>query len=438
MTSPTVALTLALLSTVPSGFGPEVDGQGHVYAALEAGPLSFPSGTRGGGQDFFAQIAPRLTFLSGDDFALSLGAPLRFRLVDAAPAQKSLDYGGTLRREDWDSRSDYAQVIDQLRIGSANTPVSVLAGALDDVTLGLGHLVSHYDNRMDPNYHPMGAMLVANAPTVRLEALASDLLAARLFAADVRLDLGRVFGGGQSVQDRFFLSVSGLQDFSKEELETSTLTAMQVEGEAVLYAEDAQQVGLYAGVGTRFQSERDNPPVGAVAGVSAEGMLPQVKFRGKVEARRQGDGFRQGIIGPSYEVARFSDTGLTQPGIATAQLPIGYSVYFEGGLDVLRNEDGVAWLTARADGEHYNFGRTDLDGALTFRTADQKAAGTFRVSMVGLGEDTRYHLEGELRCRLGPSLYALASGGTVFFPQADDTLARGAFASVGIGADLWK
>lgn len=434
MMGPSVALALALLSAVPSGFGPEADGQGHFRAALEVSPLSFPSGTPGGGQDFFAQLSPLLTFMSGDDFSLSLGAPLRFRLVDAAPAQKAQDYGYGLRREDWDSRSDKAQIVDRLRVGNPNSPVYVLAGALDDVTMGLGHLVSHYDNRLNPNYHPMGALLIGNAPTVRVEALASDLLAARLFAGDVRLDLGRMIGGQEGPQDRYFLSVGAVQDFSQAELDTAKLTAMQLEGEAVVYDQDAQQVGLYAGLGTRFQGE--NPPLGAVVGVSAEGKLPQVKFSGKVEARRQGQGFRQGIIGPTYEVARFSDTGLTQPGIGTAQLPIGYSVYLEGALDVLRDGDGIAWLTARADGEHYDFGRTDLDGALTFRTADQKAAGTFRVSMVGLGEDTRYHLEGELRCRLGASLYALASGGTVFFPQADETLARGAFASLGIGADF--
>lgn len=431
----TLALTLALLATVPSRFGPEPDGKGHVVAALELSVLSFPSGTTGGGQDFFAELSPLLTFTGGDDFSFSLGAPLRLRLFDAAPDQKATDYGQLLRREDWDTRSDYGQLLQSLRINHPDSTLYLQAGALEDVSLGRGHLVSHYDNRLNPNYHPLGTLLVANGKTVRLEALASDVLAARLFAADVRLDLGRLIGGAETTAgDRYFLSVSAVQDFAQMELKTDTLTAMELEAEARVYDQDQQQVALYLGAGTRFQGE--NPPLGGVFGVVAEGRLPQVKFSGKVEARHQGEGFRQGIVGPSYEVARFSDTGLHNLGIAEAQLPQGFSFYLEGALDVLRDDNGVAWLTARADGEHFDFGRTDLDGALTFRSADQQAAGTFRVSMIGLGEDTRYHLEGELRYRLVTSLYAVATGGTLFFPQADASLARGAFASLGIGADF--
>lgn len=428
------ALTFALLAAVPSRFSPELDGQGHFVAALEAAPLSFPSGTKGGGQDFFAELSPLISVIAGDDFSFSLGAPLRLRLFDAAPDQKDRDYGGILRREDWDSRSDYGQLLQSLRVGNPNSPVYLHAGALDDVSLGRGHLVSHYDNRINPNYHPLGARFIANTRTVRLEGLAADVLAARLFAADVRLDMGQILAGEQGPQDRYFVSVGAVQDFGDAELTTEDLTALELEGEAVVYDKEAQKVGLYLGVGTRFQGE--NPPLGGVLGLAAEGRLPQVRFSGKVEARRQGGGYRNGIVGPSYEVARFSDTGLANPGIATAQLPTGFSLYLEGALDVLRDDNGLAWITARADGEHYDFGRTDLDGALTFRSADQQAAGTFRVSMIGLGEDTRYHLEGELRYRLGPSLYALATGGTVFFPQPDETLARGAFASLGIGADF--
>lgn len=432
---PTAALALALLAAVPSRFSPDPDGKGHFIAALEASALAFPSGTLGGGQDLFADLSPRLTFVAGDDFSFSLGAPLRLRLFDAAPDQKAQDYGQILRREDWDTRSDYGQLLDSLQIGNPSSPVYVEAGALDDVSLGRGHLVTHYDNRLNPNYHPLGTLLVANGKALKLEALASDLLAARLFAADLRLDMGRLIGGAETTAgDRYFLSVSAAQDFGQVELKTDPLTAMELEGEVRVYDQDQQQVGLYLGVGTRFQGK--DPPLGGVVGVAAEGRLPQVRFSGKVEARRQGDGFRQGLVGPSYEIARYSDTGLSNPGIAQVQLPTGFSFYLEGALDVLRDDNGVAWLTARADGEHFDFGRTDLDGALIFRTADQQAAGTFRVTMVGLGEDTRYHLEGELRYRLATSLYGVATGGTVFFPQPNDRLARGAFASLGIGADF--
>lgn len=40
--------------------------------------------------------------------------------------------------------------------------------------------------------------------------------------------------------------------------------------------------------------------------------------------------------------------------------------------------------------------------------------------------------------RLVASVYAVGSGGTVFFPQADGTLARGFFGNAGLGIDFEK
>lgn len=42
----------------------------------------------------------------------------------------------------------------------------------------------------------------------------------------------------------------------------------------------------------------------------------------------------------------------------------------------------------------------------------------------------------EARYRFAPSWYAVASGGTVFFPQPDGSLVRGVDAGLGLGADF--
>ncbi len=59
-----------------------------------------------------------------------------------------------------------------------------------------------------------------------------------------------------------------------------------------------------------------------------------------------------------------------------------------------------------------------------------------RAALVGFPDAPRFAISAEGRYRFAPSLYALASGGNVFFPQAEGGLVRGWFASIGVGADL--
>jgi hypothetical protein len=60
--------------------------------------------------------------------------------------------GGLVRREDWDSLSDWGQLVRGLKLGSDSAPVAVWFGGLENYSLLSGHLVRRYSNRLNPDY----------------------------------------------------------------------------------------------------------------------------------------------------------------------------------------------------------------------------------------------------------------------------------------------
>jgi hypothetical protein len=119
-------------------------------ARMEIAPLAFFPRSDGGEAEGFVQLEPTLILDGGPEFGLSLGAPVRFRA-----------WGGTglVRREDWDSLSDFGQVVRGLKLGSNDAPVGVWFGALESYSLLSAHLVRRYSNRSNPDYHPAGGFL---------------------------------------------------------------------------------------------------------------------------------------------------------------------------------------------------------------------------------------------------------------------------------------
>lgn len=387
-------------------------------AALEASALSFPSGTTGGGQDLFAALLPLFAIDGGDELGFELGATLRLRLFDNPPEQKPTDYGHLLRKEDWDEPSDFGQLLRELRIGGDASVVSLRAGPLNDVTLGSGHLLSRYSNALNPNYHPAGAVLSLQLPLLRLQVLASDVLAARLFAAELSADLGRIFSSNPDRFDRFQLALSGAYDAGLAGGSSPSVGLMQVDFSAAVYR--AEEVKLFAitGAGTRLGAVGESG-FGALLGLLADGKVSETELSGRLEVRKQSRGFRHGFFSADYELARFSATGLSREPLAAQVLPDSASVAAELRVTLPPKSEGLAApLSLGVGAERFFWGRTDLDGSATSALLDGKLAVTARLAVTGLQTAApRYFLEAEARLRVLAALYVLGSGGTVFFPE---------------------
>ncbi|WP_224368944.1 hypothetical protein [Hyalangium versicolor] len=402
---------------------------------FEMGPLSLPSGTPGGGQDIFAQAFPFARLDHGESFGIELGAPLRFRLIDAEPKQTADDYGGYLRHEDWDTPSDLGQLLRDLRIGRDDNVANLRAGPLQAFTLGEGHLVDRYDNQLSANYHPAGAILTVNVGPTRVQAMASDVLATRLFAGEVRLDIGRLASDQDKHYDRYHAIAAVAHDFGRVgEERTEAITAVLAGGDAALYKGEHLQFFAIGGAGTRVDA--GSPNIGGFGGFSIRGNTGRVDISGRVEGRYEGGNFRFGLFGPSYELARYSATGLHEPPLAEERMDQNLAGYAELKLSVGSGADDEMNASATAAVEHFTIGRTDTDFTLGLRFPGGKTLATARVIVVGIGAQPRYSAHAELRQRILDWLYVWGAGGTVHFPQADGSLVHGYTAGAGAGVDF--
>ncbi len=417
--------------------GPRESGSTHFRGALELLAETFPSGTPGGAQDLFGVVSPALGFDGGEDFGFALGAVLRLRLFDDPPAQKALDFGGLLRREDWDQLSDYGQVLRQLRIGREGGGLSLEAGALDGYTLGHGHLVSRYTNQLNPDYHPAGATAEVVVGPTRTQLLASDLLGARLFGLELSADMARILGDNPNAFDRYHLAFSFVHDVGEAGYRAPPLSLLHLDFDLSLHKDEKLQVMAFAGIGSRvFVPSSD---LGGVVGLGADGQSGALQASGKLELRKQSGGFRQGMVGPVYELSRFAGLGFTGAPLAEEQLPNGFSGFGEisvasAGPAVKQGRASRMAFTASL--EHFSWGRSDFDAQLSIDAREGRGSGALHVSVVGLGQLPRYLFTGEARLRFAPALYAVVTAGTVFFPQPDSSLVRGLFGGLGLGADF--
>ncbi|RKI46977.1 hypothetical protein D7X55_36930, partial [Corallococcus sp. AB049A] len=139
---------------------------------VEATTLSFLPRAGMGTNEGFLQVEPTLILDGGAEFGLNLGTPVRLRLWGGG------GNAGFVRREDWDSLSDWGQLVRGLKLGSDTTPVGVWLGALEDYSLLSAHLVRRYWGRAGGRAPSVTlAHLDATAVVLRRPGLEAHLLA---------------------------------------------------------------------------------------------------------------------------------------------------------------------------------------------------------------------------------------------------------------------
>ncbi|MBZ4335846.1 hypothetical protein [Corallococcus sp. AS-1-12] len=397
---------------------------------VEATTLAFLPRVGVGSSEGFLQVEPTLILDGGAEFGLNLGAPVRLRLWGGGGD------AGFVRREDWDSLSDWGQLVRGLKLGSDAAPVGVWLGALEDYSLLSAHLVRRYSNRTNPDHHPAGGFLTGTAGPLYMEAFASDVLGARLMGAEVALDVGRVLLGAAQSPGGYSLAVSAVHDWGRAGGRAPSVTLAHLDATAVVLRRPGLEAHLLAGWGGR-------PGVGgawgAVLGMGADAVASAWDVSVRLEARRQQGGFRQGFFGPDYELARFQSVGTEGVPLASVPLPDGSSLQAEArvGWDAVDYRGLQRHLMVSLSAEAFSWGRLDADGRVAVQLLERSLEVAVKGLGVGLGQPgARYLGAAEARWRvMEGTLYAVATGGTLLFPVGDGTLRPGAFASVGLGVD---
>jgi hypothetical protein len=435
---------VSVLQQVPKVYvdpanAPPVEEGVHFHTALEAGGLALSEGSASGGLDVFGVARPRLSVKGGEEFEFELGAALRLRLLDLEPLETGGDYGGRLRREDWDERSDFGQILRELRIGRDDGHFQLRAGGFSSYSLGAGWLVNRYHNRLSPDYHPAGGNFTAYLGPTRVELFASDVVAARLFAGELRVDLGRILSG-QEAAGRFLFSLDVAHDFGEAGGKTPPLSGASAGLQVGVLENETLQLWVQAAAGARADTLIESvPDYGAALGVVVASQLEEVALTGRLEARRQGGRFRFGFFGAGYELGRFSGVGLSEQPLAEEVLPATFSGYGELAATMSPGGPEDLELRASASGEYFvSTGRVDADVVLLAHLPGGKTKAELRAILTDLTGKPRYSVSAEVSHRFLPAFYGLFMGGTQHYPQANGSLARGFSAGLGLGVDFQR
>ncbi|HZI14864.1 MAG TPA: hypothetical protein VE153_31130, partial [Myxococcus sp.] len=279
---------------------------------------------------------------------------------------------------------------------------------------------------LHPDYHPAGAFLVASTGPLQAELFTSDVLAARLVGAEV---------GVSALAGRAGLSLSVAHDFGASEARSPPVTLVHTDASVALLMRKGLEVHVLGGAGVRPQAP--GLAWGALAGLAVETLSDTLELGGRLEARVRRGGFQQGFFGPDYELSRLQAPGAVAP-VAQTPFPEGYSFFGElvVGWDGLHLDHAQRRLQLSVAAEVSGSGRVDADARVTGWLARRRVGVALAALAVGVGQPgARGALSGEVRWYLGRRLYALAQGGTRFFPTGGAIWRTGAFLAMGLGAE---
>jgi hypothetical protein len=400
----------------------------HYLTRLEATTWMLLPRDGAGREEGYVQVVPTVIIDGGVEFGVHVGAPVRLRLWGEG--------SGVVRREDWDSLSDWGQLVRGLKLGSDFSPLAGWFGGLEDYTLLSGHLVRRYSNRANPDYHPAGGFLIGTLGPVYTHAFASDVLGARLMGTEFSLDIEHVLFGQPREPGCYTLALSAVHDWGRAGGRAPSMTLAHLDAMAILLVHPKYEAFVSAGWGGR---PGEGGAWGAVVGVGLDVLTSTLDMKLRLEGRRQHGGFRQGFFGPDYELARFQAAGAEGRPLANAPFPDGHSLYVEAqvGWDAVGYGGLQKHLRLSLGVEAFTWGRFDVDGRVAVQLFRRNLELAMKGQGVGMGQPrARYLGAAEVRWRfVGGKLYATGTGGTLLFPEAEGTLRPGAFASVGLGMD---
>ncbi|WP_243393446.1 cytoplasmic membrane protein ImpL63 [Leptospira perolatii] len=126
-------------------------------------PFTFDAGINKFNKDYYFYVAPTLNLDFGGEFGLSLTAPMNFLAYDVDPKDPTQKIG-SLRKIDYDQKSDYLRVINHIWYGTyglykpGEVTFSFFAGKIFDGYIGHGTIVNRYVNNQRIDIYNAGLM----------------------------------------------------------------------------------------------------------------------------------------------------------------------------------------------------------------------------------------------------------------------------------------
>ncbi|TGJ99306.1 hypothetical protein EHO59_15665 [Leptospira semungkisensis] len=131
-------------------------------------PFTYDLGVNKFNNDYYLYVAPTINMNFGGNFGFSLTAPLNILIDDQAPKDPTTKIG-SIRKIDYDQKSDYLRVINNIWYGTygqykpGETTFSFYAGKLFDGYIGHGTIVNRYVNNQRIDIYNVGLMADINS-----------------------------------------------------------------------------------------------------------------------------------------------------------------------------------------------------------------------------------------------------------------------------------